>query len=387
MIERAFHGGKRYWGLVAALVALVLPGCWFYADQLREGLGITGMSRDVSWGLYIAQFVFTVGVAASAVMVILPYYLHDYKAFGRITILGEFLAVPAVVASILFVIVDMGRPDRALNLILHPSPRSMMFWDLVALVGYLVMSAVVGFKSFDAERAGSRPPRWIGWLVIVSIPWAFSIHTVTALLFSGLGARPFWLTAIMAPRFLASAFASGPAILVLLALLLRKAARFDVGREPVAKLAEIAAYAMAASIFFAGLEIFTIAYSGIPAHVEHLRYLYLGLDGATAVAPWMWASAALSVASLVMLLVPRVRRSDPALAVACAAVVAGVWIEKGMGTIAGGFVPSPLGRVTEYRPTLPEIAIAIGVYAASAVLLVALYGIVVSVRAARRDVL
>lgn len=93
MLDLAVKGSKKYWGLLGVLGAIVAIGAFFYFKQLSFGLGITGMSRDVSWGFYIAQFTFLVGVAAGGVMVVLPYYLHDYKAFGRITILGEFLAI------------------------------------------------------------------------------------------------------------------------------------------------------------------------------------------------------------------------------------------------------------------------------------------------------
>ena len=208
MCEKAVVGSRRYWAWIGALCAVMLLGSLCYLRQLQVGLAITGLSRDVTWGLYIAQFTFLVGVAASAVMVVLPYYLHDWKAFGKITILGEFLAIAAVTMCMLFIFVDMGQPMRVLNVLLYPTPNSMMFWDMLSLGGYLLLNAVITLVTLSAERKGVAPPGWIRPVIIVSIPWAISIHTITAFLYSGLPGRSFWLTALLAPRFLASAFAS-----------------------------------------------------------------------------------------------------------------------------------------------------------------------------------
>ncbi len=380
MLEKALKGSRRWWTLLAALGAVVAVGFATYLRQLSTGLGITGLSRDVPWGLYIAQLTFLVGVAASAVMVVLPYYLHHYKAFAKLAILGEFLAISAVVMCLLFVLVDVGQPRRVLNIVLYASPRSILFWDMIVLNGYLVLNVVISRATFRAERAETAPPAWVKPLVYLSIPWAVSIHTVTAFLYSGLAARPFWLTAILAPRFLASAFAAGPALLVLLALLLRRVTRFDAGREAIAKLGEIVAYAMVVNVFFVALELFTALYSAIPEHVEHFTYLYLGLHGHAFLAPWMAVSVALAVVALVLLLVPRLRRREGLLAVAAVAVVASLWIEKGLGLVVTGFVPNPLGHVREYAPTLPEVAIALGIYAVGGLVLSVLYKIAVGVR-------
>ncbi|HUL58590.1 MAG TPA: NrfD/PsrC family molybdoenzyme membrane anchor subunit [Anaeromyxobacteraceae bacterium] len=380
MLEKALTGGRRYFALLGVLGALAALGLVNYLHQLQAGLGVTGLSRDVPWGLYISQFTFLVGVAASAVMVVLPYYVHHYKVFGPLAILGEFLAIAAVVMCLLFIFVDMGQPRRVVNVILYPTPHSVMFWDMMVLNGYLVLNVVISRATFRAERAGTPPPRWVKPVVYLSIPWAVSIHTVTAFLYSGLAARPFWLTAILAPRFLASAFASGPALLILLALLVRRVSRFDPGEEAIRKLGEIVAYAMAVNVFFVALELFTALYSDIPAHVEHFTYLYAGLHEHHVLAPWMWASLALAGVSLVLLLVPRFRRDRTLLVLASVAVVGSLWIDKGLGMVVTGFVPSPLGHVTEYWPTAREATIALGVYAVGALILTVLYKIAITVR-------
>jgi len=380
MIEKAIPRTRAYTLWLAGLAAVILAGVACYLRQLSQGLAITGLSRDVTWGLYIAQFTFLVGVAASAVMVVLPYYLHHTKAFARITILGEFLAISAVTMCMLFIFVDMGQPTRVLNVMLYPTPHSIMFWDMVSLGGYLLLNATIALVTLRAEREETAPPRWIKPVIILSIPWAVSIHTVTAFLYSGLPGRPLWLTAILAPRFLASAFASGPALLILLCLVIARLTSKPVPREAVDKLGVIVTYATAVSVFFVLMEFFTAFYSAIPDHTDSLRYMFFGLEGHAPLVPWMWLSMLLAAASLVLLLVPRWRRNDTLLAAACAMVFFSLWIDKGIGLIVAAFVPSPLGAVTEYAPTLPEAAISLGIWALGALILTFLYKIALSVR-------
>jgi molybdopterin-containing oxidoreductase family membrane subunit len=321
-----------------------------------------------------------VGVAASAVMVVLPYYLHNYKVFARVTILGEFLAISAVAMCGLFIFVDMGQPHRVLNILLYPTLHSMMFWDMMSLGGYLLLNAIITLVTLSAERKGIAPPRWIRPVILLSIPWAISIHTVTAFLYSGLPGRSFWLTAIMAPRFLASAFAAGPALLILLCLAIRKLTRFDVGREPIQKLAIIVTYGMILTVFFLLLELFTTFYSRIPEDMVHFEYLLAGLQGYHALVPWMWSFIILAAISLTLLILPRTRHNESILAAACGMVFVSLWIEKGVCQVIGGFIPSPLGSITEYAPTAPEVAIVVGIWAVGILMTTVFYKIALSVR-------
>ena len=380
MLEKALKGSRGYGIWVAFLLLLVAIGFFFYLRQLDYGLGITGMSRDISWGLYIAQFTFLVGIAASAVMLVLPYYLHDFKAFGKITILGEFLAVSAVTMCVTFVFVDLGRPDRMANLFLHPSPGSVLFWDIIVLNGYLLLNIVTGWTVLESDKKGVPPPAWVKPLIILSIPWAVSIHTVTAFIYSGLPGRGFWLTAIMAPRFLASAFASGPALLILFCLILRRFGRFDAGEKAIQTMAKIVTYALATSIFFVLVELFTVFYSQIPGHMHHLTYLFAGLEGHQMIARWMTLSALAAFVSLTLLIVPRWRRNETFLALACIGVFLSLWIEKGLGLVITGFVPSPLETITDYTPTGPELAITLGIWALGLLMITLLYKIFISIR-------
>ncbi|MBW1903122.1 MAG: polysulfide reductase NrfD [Deltaproteobacteria bacterium] len=380
MLEKALTGSKRYYVWMAALSAVIGVGFACYLWQFSFGLGITGMSRDVSWGFYIAQFTFLVGVAASAVMVVLPYYLHNYKAFGRITILGEFLAVASVTMCVLFIFVDLGQPTRVVNVLLHPSPNSVLFWDMIVLNVYLLLNIVIGWKVLEAERNNVAPPGWLKPLIYISIPWAVSIHTVTAYLYCGLPGRGFWLTAILAPRFLSSAFAAGPALLILLCLIVRKFTKFDPGKEQIRSLAKIVAYAICVNVFFFLCEVFVVFYSRIPEHMDHFKYLFVGLNGKGVLVPWMWASMILMVVSIILLVNPVTRKNDIVLPVACVCVFVGTWIDKGLGMISGGFVPNPLHHVNEYVPTVPEVLIALGIWAIGFLVLTVLYKIGVTIK-------
>jgi len=385
MIEKALSGNRLYWTWLTILLAIMGVGGLCYVQQFNYGLGITGMSRDVSWGLYISQFTFLVGVAAGGVMLVLPYYLHNYKVFGRITILGEFMAVAAVSMCLMFILADLGQPMRALNVLLHPTPNSILFWDMIVLNVYLFLNIVGGWVILNSEKKDVPPPKWVKALIYVSIPWAISIHTVTAFLYCGLPGRHYWLTAILAPRFLASAFAAGPALLVICALILRRYTNFDAGKEAINKLVTIITYAAILNFFFVGLEFFVGYYSNIPGHMHTLDYLFFGLTDHAGnvynnlVGP-MRFSMVIGMAATIALLIPKMRDSYCKIGWLCAAIFLSLWIDKGLGLVLGGFVPTPLEYYTEYIPTAVELGITAAVWATGAFILTILYKVAISVK-------
>jgi molybdopterin-containing oxidoreductase family membrane subunit len=384
MFEKALTGNKAYWNWMLFLLLIMGAGGVAYLQQFTVGLGITGMSRDVSWGIYIGQFTFLVGVAASAVMLVLPYYLHNYKVFGKMVILGEFLAIAAVSMCMMFIMADLGKPMRALNVMLYATPNSILFWDMIVLSGYLGLNILCGWVVLESDRKDVPPPAWIKPFIYLSIPWAVSIHTVTAFLYAGLPGRHLWLTAIMAPRFLASAFSSGPALLIILALIVKRVTDFDPGKEAIQKLAVIVTYAAVINVFFVGLECFTAFYSSIPSHAHALTYLFAGLEEHGHhygnLVPWMRVSALLALVSILMLLNPGTKKNEGALGLACLLLFLAFWIDKGMGLVLGGFVPSPLEEITEYYPTLVEITITIAIWATGFFILSAMYKIAIAIR-------
>lgn len=385
MIDKALTGSARYKTWMLFLAVIIGLGFLAYLRQYQTGLTLTGMSRDVSWGIYISQFTFLVGVAASAVMLVIPYYLHDYKTFGKAVIFGEFLAIASVTMCMLFIVVDLGQPRRLLNVLLHPTLNSILFWDMVVLNGYLFLNIICGIVALESERKDVPPPKWVKPFIYLSIPWAISIHTVTAFLYAGLPGRHFWLTAIMAPRFLASAFSSGPALLIILLFIVRKYANFDAGKKAFDKLATIVTYAAIINIFFVLLEVFTAFYSGIPGHEHTLKYLFAGLHGYDNLVPFMWTSTGLGVLSILLLLT-KARKSEGVLFIACVMLFASLWIDKGLGLVLGGFVPNPLEQITEYYPKANEIMVTLGVWAIGFFILSALYKITISVKQANMPV-
>ena len=362
MFEKAITGGRRYWLWILALMALLGLGLLAWLHQYQQGLGVTGLNRDISWGLYIAQFTFLVGVAASAVMVVLPYYLHNFKVFAKITILGEFLAISAVSMFMLFVFVDMGQPTRVLNMMLHPTLNSIMFWDFLSLGGYLLLNGVIALVTLSAERKGVAPPAWIKPVILLSIPWAVSIHTVTAFLYSGLGGRPFWNSAILAPRFIASAFVTGPAFLIVSLRAIAALTPFRVPEGSVRTLASILRVTCLLNLFMIGAEAFTQFYTG-GTHGASARYLFFGAHGHTALVPWIWTALALNVSAALILLSSASRAFPRLLELACVLTFVGVWIEKGMGLIIPAFVPSTLHEIVEYAPSLTEWKLTAGIWA------------------------
>jgi len=281
---------------------------------------------------------------------------------------------------ILFVLVDLGQPMRVFNTLLYPSPNSVLFFDIIVLQGYLFINLVVGWNVLEAERNGTHYQAWLKPIIYLSIPWAVSIHTVTAFLYAGLPGRHFWLTAVMAPRFLSSAFAAGPALLILLCLFVRRVSNFDPGREQIQSLAKIVAYAICINVFFFLCEVFTGFYSNIPGHMDHIKYLFFGLHGHASLVPFMWTAYSLMLIAIILLVNPITRKNEGVLAVACVATFVGTWIDKGLGMISGGFVPNPMHHVNEYAPSIPEIAITLGVYGIGALILTVLYKMGISVK-------
>lgn len=380
MLDKAIKGSSIYWGWIISLLVLMGIGFLFYLRQWNEGLIVTGMGRDVSFGFYIGQLTYFVGVAASGVMVVLPYYLHDYKAFGRITILGEFLAVGSIIMCLLFVFVDLGNFPRFLNLMMYPNPTSVLVYDAIVLPVYMLLNIIIGWNVIGAEKKDVSYQQWVKILIYISIPWAFSIHTVTAFLYAGVPGRHYWLTAIMAARFLASAFCSGPSLLILLCFIVKRFTRFDPGSRQIRTLSVIVTYAMIINVFFFLLELFTAFYSQIPGHMQSIVYLFSGLEGHGKLVPWMWTAVFFAIVSLLLLVVPVFRKNEKVLIVACISVIIATWIDKGFGLVIGGFVPNMFERVFEYWPTMTEIFISIGIWALGFFIITVLFKIAVSVK-------
>jgi len=359
----SFAGDWRYHAWMLGLTIVCLVGLNAYARQLVEGLATTGMTDQVSWGLYIANFTYLVGIAAAAAMLVIPVYVYRNRALHDLVIFGELLAVAAIIMCLSFIVVDMGRPDRLHHMLLRPQfPRSMLTWDAMVLTVYLLLNLhICGYLVYCAYRR--RTPSKVFYIpfVFIAIVWAISIHTVTAFLYAGLGGRPLWNQAIHAPRFIATAFASGPALIVLTLQVIRRFTRYEVPTQALMTLRSIIVVALAISMFLLVSELFTEFYTD-SQHVASTRYLYFGLRGREALVPWIWTAVAFNAVALGLLFSPLTRRVGW-LNVACALLIVGVWIEKGMGLIVPAFVPSPLGEIVEYTPTVNEVLVCLGIWA------------------------
>ncbi len=359
----SFVGGWRYHLWMTILTSLALVGLYCWCQQLVHGLVTTGMTDQVSWGLYIANFTYLVGLAAAAAMLVIPVYVYRNMHLHDVVIFGELLAVAVIIMCLLFVTVDLGRPDRALHLFQRFNfPISMLTWDVIALNGYLLLNLhICGYLIYAAYCERTPSKLFYVPFVFIAIVWAVSIHTVTAFLYVGLGGRPFWNSAIIAPRFLASAFAAGPAFIILTLQIVRRYTRYRVADDALLTLRRIVQVAMIINMFLLGCEVFTEFYTD-SAHLASSAYLYLGLHGRHALVPWIWTAIGLNAAATALLVLPA-SRGLRLLNLTCVLCIVGIWIEKGMGLIVPAFIPTPLGEIVEYVPTLREVLVCLGIWA------------------------
>jgi len=366
----ALRGGPNYWLWMGLLLLLMGVGGWNYADQWDRGLVITGLSDQVSWGFYIANFAFFVGIAASSVLLVVPAYIFHRKDVKSVVLIGEGMAVAAVLVSMVFVTVDIGRLDRFWHVIPFLGrfnwPNSMLAWDIVVLNGYLLLNLAIPMYILWQHYQGKEPPlRRYFFFVVIAMFWAISIHTVTAWVFSSNVARPFWHTSLLAPRFIASAFVAGPALMIVILQILRRYTVYPIKQSVIAMLALIMTVAMQINVYFVASELFTDFYSET-AHAASIHYLFLGLDGFNALTTWIWMALVFNLIALVLLMIHKTRTNMLTLNIACVVGFVGIWIEKGMGLVVTGFIPTPLGEIFEYTPTLQELGVSVGIYALGA---------------------
>lgn len=379
----ATDGSLLFYAWMTLLTAVFLVGVNAWSHQVAEGMILTHMTDHVSWGLYIANFTFLVGLAAGGVMMVIPAYLYHNDEMHELSIAGELLAIAAIVMCLFFVTVDLGRPDRFWHLIPGVGrfhfPVSMLTWDVLVLSGYLLINLhICGYILYTRFR-GERPhPGWYVPVVFLSIVWAISIHTVTAFLYCGLGGRPFWNSALMAPRFLASAFVSGPAFLLVALTIVKSLTRYQVGSGAVRTLVNIIRVSILVNLLMLVSELFTQFYSG-GAHGETARYMYFGIGEATGLVRWSWAALILNVVGAGLFLNPRITSRTGLLVLACLTVSIGIWIEKGMGLIIPGFVPSTLHELVEYAPSTLEWKIMAGGWALGLIVFTVAMKIAISV--------
>lgn len=371
-MDEATHGSRAYHVWMAVLTLIMCCGAYAYTTQLAVGLGVTGMHDHVSWGLYISNFTFLVGVAAAAVVLVLPtYVLHDV-AFKKAVLIGEAMAVAAVVMAIGFVVVDVGGPARLWHVApvigVFNWPQSMLAWDIVVLNVYLVINISVPFYILFSHYLNREPnPRIYVPAMLMSILWAVSLHLVTAFLFAGLAARPHWNNALMGPRFLATAFTAGPALMILVLQVISRQTDYKIRPETIHKMALVVTVAAQITVVMTISEMFKEFY--FPTHHSmSSQYLFFGLDGHHALRGWIWTAIAMIVLATAILSVHKLRRNPWSLNGACILLFFGILIEKGLGTVVPGFIPENWGNIHEYVPTATELTVTAGIWAGGAFL-------------------
>jgi molybdopterin-containing oxidoreductase family membrane subunit len=177
-----------------------------------------------------------------------------------------------------------------------------------------------------------------------------------------LGSRPFWNTALLAPRFLASAFVSGPAFIIIAIQVIRRSIGRTFGDGPIRTLVNVMRVTILINLLMVVSEVFVEFYTG-GTHTSAAHYLYFGIHGRNALVPWIWSSVAMTVTAAMLLLNPKIFSRAWMMNLACGLAFLGIWIEKGMGMVIPGFVPSVLHEVVEYTPSLLEWKIMAGIWA------------------------
>ncbi|MCC6523334.1 MAG: polysulfide reductase NrfD, partial [Polyangiaceae bacterium] len=384
MVRCALSGGRAYYTWMATLLVFIALGGWFWAHDLTHGLGGTNMSDHVSWGIGIANFVYFVGVAAGAAVLVVPAYAFHREDIKEIVLLGELLAVVAVTMCLLFITTDLGRPERMWHLFpiigFLNVPSSLLGWDVLVFMGYLAMNLhIPGYLLWSRYKGKKPTPLAYLPFVFLSMFWAVSIHTVTAFLLSGLGSRPFWNTPILAPRFLISAGASAPALLIFLFTAIKKYGGLPVKDSVFDYFSKVLRVTMPINLFLLGCEVFQEFYTGA-LHSASAHYLYFGLHGKGMLSVFIWTAILFNITATAIFLIPKLRTQRWLMFVGCGLAVVGIWIEKGMGLIFPGFIPSPLGEVVEYAPNVGEIIVCLGVVALGAFVYTAMAKITIAIQ-------
>ncbi len=356
-------GSRTYHIYLLVLIGLMMTGLCAYVVQFREGLAATNMSNLVSWGFYISNFTFLVGVAAAAVMLILPAYVFKDKDLHKVVIIGEVVAVGALVMCMTFIFVDLGRPLQFWHLIPGPGelnfPSSILAWDIIVLNGYLALNATIPAYIIYCHYQGKEPVgKYYKPFVFISIGWAVAIHMVTAFLYQGLPARPFWNNPLMGPRFLASAFAAGPSIISLVLYFVNNRTNYKIDEKIFNKLRIIIVSAAVINLLMLFSEIFKEFY--FPTHhSQPAIYLFFGLEGHNSLVPWIWTAIVINLTGTTILAVKP--KKGKLMLPALVMIIVGIWIEKGIGLIVPGLVPSPMGEIASYAPSAIELLITVGI--------------------------
>jgi molybdopterin-containing oxidoreductase family membrane subunit len=359
----------RAWPAWLAVLAVgLLIGFASFIYQWSQGLGVTGLSNTITWGLYIVAFMFLVGISAGGLIVVAGAELAGSTRFEHINRLAVVCSVAAVATAAGTILPDLGRPQRAWKMIVQPHVTSPLVWDMGVLSVYLA----IGLIDLWILTRRPLPRRALRIMAIVSLPVAILVHSVTAWIFGLLVARPFWNTPLLAPLFITSALVSGTALVVATGWVVERTTSFRVGSGVFDGLRRLLVWFVAADMFLLFTEVMTTLVSGDPAHRDQLDILLTGR-----LAPVFWAEILIGVAVPVVLLLSRASRRTSVLAGAAVLLLLGVLAKRINILFAAEFEPLvglapgiPGGRSGQpfrpdevYLPTWVEAGVLIGMTA------------------------
>jgi len=365
MIENALKGNRSYWIWTILLLLLIASGISAYFEQLRLGISVTGLGAALPWGLATMQFTFMASAAAATLLVVLPFTLHDYKPFGNIVIIAQFMGASASAIALLSLFLDMGKPQLILDLLRYATPYSPYSWAFFLLIGYFLINLVTGWATLGAERKDVPAPAWTKPLIYLSIPWAIILPVVTGLIYASFPANH-WIASLLALRLLASAYAGGTALLLLIIFLMKRAAGDDAGREVTDKLVMLLTYAASITFVLVGVECF----ASLWGRGSLLQYKNLTVS-------LTWLSLVLGIASLTVFYMPAWKNSIRHLIAGSLGVVLSIFAEKGAALLS-----LSNGGIVAYTPTMKELSMVLGVLALGTLLLTILLKAVLAVKRA-----
>lgn len=400
-VERALwpigRGDLKFWVSVVVLGALVAAGLYAYVYQVQRGLGVTGLNQTVSWGFYIINCVFFIGISYGGAMTSAILRLTNAKWRAPLTRIAEATAVAALLVGAVFPIIDLGRPDRMLYLLRYPQVGSPVVWDLVAISTYVVASFVFLFLplipdlAIARDRLGAKLGRplgvlyrilglgWrgtpaqqralgrgIGIMAVLIIPLAVSVHSVLAWLFA-VTVRGGWHSTIFAPLFVLAAMLSGVAAVILVVAALRKT--YGLQEFITVRHFRYLSYLLIALglgyLYFMVSEYLTEGYVMAESVGPVLEAIFVG-----SYAPAFWT---FTIGGLVLPLALVALPGPFPIARICIAailVVAGMWLKRFLIVVPGMAVPLMPWDWGRYQPTWVEITITIGSAAAIPLLLI-----------------
>ena len=386
LIRPLVHTGRRFWITIAALFAVVMVGFIAWLVQLRSGLQVTGLNVPVYWGVYITNFVFFIGISHAGTLISAILRLAKAEWRRSITRAAEAITVLVLFFGAGSVILDLGRPDRALNVLLHPNFRSPLLWDVCSITVYLTASSFYLFLPLIPDMALLRDHlgrrRWlyrilaVGWtgtprqhrilerlisiMAVLVIPIAVSVHTVVSWVFS-MTVQPMWHSAIFGPYFVVGAIFSGIAALIIFMSIVRWAYHLEGYLKDI-HFSYLGLLLLTMSLlwfYFTFAEFLTTYYGAAP---EHMAVFWAKISGPYA--PMFWTMVVVCFVIPVAILGPRRTRTVAGTVFVSAGVIVGMWIER--FTIVVPSLARPRLEALEtgtYMPSVVEVLLTLSFFA------------------------